>query len=65
MAEAWGIPYYQAARISARGKCWACGRSRELLNNDQLIAASGPFFDHWRRRCRAAFGVLDEARDAA
>jgi hypothetical protein len=24
----------------------------------QLIAHNGPHFDHWRRRCLAAFGVV-------
>lgn len=28
-----------------------------IENGRQLIAARGPFFDHWRRQCAAAFGV--------
>lgn len=65
MADLWGIPYGHAARISAKGYCWACGRGRELQNIEQLEASKGPFFDHWRRQCRAAFGVLDEASGGA
>lgn len=65
LAEVWGIPYGHAARISARGYCWGHGRMRELENIEQLEASSGPFFDHWRQRCRAAFGVLDETRQRA
>jgi len=64
-AEAWDVPYEQAARISAQGYCYAHGRLRLLDNNDQLIASNGPFYEHWRARCRAAFGVLDEARGEA
>lgn len=64
-AEVWGIPHYQAARISARGYCYGHGRLRMLANNDQLIASRGPFFDHWRERCRAAFGALDETSQRA
>jgi len=32
-------------------------------NHDQLLAHSGPFFHHWRKRTLAAFGVLDAASD--
>ena len=28
-----------------------------LQNARELAAHSGPLFDHWRRRCLAAFGV--------
>ena len=64
-AEVWDVPYEQAARISAQGYCYGHGRLRLLENNDQLIAARGPWFDHWRKRCRAAFGVLDETSGRA
>lgn len=60
-AEVWGIPYGNAARISAQGYCYGHGRLRLLANNEQLQASRGPFFDHWRARCRAAFGALDDA----
>jgi hypothetical protein len=26
-------------------------------NAEQLEAHAGPYFEHWRQRCRAAFGV--------
>lgn len=29
-----------------------------LDNHEQLKAHSGPYFDHWVRRCRAAFGLV-------
>lgn len=64
-AEVWGVPYAHAARISARGLCYGHGRLRLLDNNDQLIAAKGPYFEHWRERCRAAFGVLDDKASRA
>ncbi len=36
-------------------------------NHAQLLAHSGPFFDHWLTRTRAAFGLVavDSDRDAA
>lgn len=27
-------------------------------NAEQLAAHDGPYFDHWRIRCAAAFGVI-------
>lgn len=46
-------------RFSARGKCPGCGDGRMIENYRQLAAHSGPHFEHWRRRCRAAFGVSE------
>lgn len=46
--------------ISARGYCRFCGRKIRLANIAQLEAHKGPFFDHWRERCRAAFGVFED-----
>lgn len=43
--------------ISWRGKCAGCGNRRVLENFDQLRNHDGPWFDHWRRRTLAAFGV--------
>jgi len=42
-----------------------CGNGRLVENATELRAHSGPFFEHWRRRCVAAFGgvLLDERRD--
>lgn len=30
-----------------------------LANHRELVAHQGPAFDHWLRRTRAAFGILD------
>jgi hypothetical protein len=42
--------------------CRPCGIERFNANATQLHEHSGPWFDHWRRQCLAAFGVvlLDE-----
>lgn len=45
-------------RFSARGRCVDCGEGRQIANRRQLHAHAGPFFDHWRERCAAAFGAL-------
>lgn len=36
-----------------------------IENYRQLSAHDGPYFEHWRRRCLAAFGVttIDEPLD--
>lgn len=52
-----GRPREEGERFSARGKCSECGDGRMLENSRQLAASTGPYFDHWRRRCAAAFGV--------
>jgi hypothetical protein len=44
--------------LSKRGKCRDDGRARMNDNHDAMIEHDGPFFDHWRRQCLAAFGVL-------
>lgn len=28
-------------------------------NHRELLAHDGPHFDHWRKRCLAAFGIVD------
>lgn len=50
--------------LSATYLCRDCGEDRFLSNLHQLQAHSGPFFDYWRERCLAGFGVFvhDEAR---
>jgi hypothetical protein len=50
-------PRREGERFSARGKCVECGEGAMIENARQLAASSGPFFEHWRRRCAAAFGV--------
>lgn len=66
-------PTSKVGKLSARGKCAECGDSRMIENRAAMMQGNGPWFDHWRRRTLAAFGVgLDEAasrvdadRDAA
>lgn len=54
----------ECGALSYRGKCVDCSTRRALDNATQLRAHSGPYFEHWRMRCLAAFGVvtLDEGR---
>ncbi len=50
--------------ISARGLCTTHTRMRMEDNNRDLREHRGPFFDYWRRRCLAAFGVVgDDSRE--
>ena len=44
--------------ISATGLCPEHSKQRFEANVMQLIEHRGPFFDHWRARCLAAFGVV-------
>jgi hypothetical protein len=44
--------------LSARAKCFDCGLGRVAVNALQLHDHSGYYFEHWRRRCLAAFGVV-------
>jgi hypothetical protein len=60
-------PTSEVGELSTRGKCEGCADGRMLANHSQLVAHRGPFFDHWRARTLAAFGVVevDSDRDAA
>lgn len=60
-------PPAEVGPLSSRGKCQGCGVARLIDNHVQLIEHRGPFFDHWRARTLAAFGVtsLDAGRDEA
>lgn len=40
------------------GYCLFCAEERRIANNQQLIEHRGPYFDHWRRQCLAAFGGI-------
>jgi hypothetical protein len=53
-----GKPREPGEILSARGKHRACGNARFKANAIQLHQHDGPFFDHWRRQCLAAFGVV-------
>lgn len=50
--------------VSARGLCPDCSEARYLANHRQLQEHDGPFFDYWRMRSLAAFGVPLELLDA-
>lgn len=43
--------------VSARGLCPDHTRIRQHENVTQLREHRGPYFDHWRERTLAAFGV--------
>lgn len=62
-----GVTVEQVGRISAKGRCYDCGQARLNANNDQLIEHAGPWFEHWRQRTLAAFGVfvVDSEDEAA
>jgi len=53
----------EVGHISASGLCPEHGRERYMANHEHLLAHRGTFFDHWRKRTLAAFGVLDAASD--
>lgn len=54
-----------AVPISQTGLCPDHGRMRRNANLRDLVEHRGEYFEHWRRRCVAAFGgvLLDELRD--
>jgi hypothetical protein len=60
-------PEVEVGHISARGRCAECGDRRLIENHTAMLTARGPFFDHWRRRTLAAFGIrlVDDRRDEA
>ncbi len=51
--------------ISARGLCPDHTRIRMEETARALVEHRGPQFEHWRRRCVAAFGgvLLDDVRE--
>lgn len=51
--------------ISGSGYCLACAEVRRIEANQQLIDHRGPYFDHWRARTLAAFGVTTESQKAS
>jgi hypothetical protein len=58
-------PVSEVGGLSARGKCAECGNARLLANHEAMLVHRGPFYEHWKRRTLAAFGVvyLDAERD--
>lgn len=44
-------------RISATGLCPLHSTVRLIENHQQLKGHNGPYFDHWRKRLLASFGV--------
>ena len=72
MAQHWHPPECKvcgarspAVLISQTGLCPDHGAMRRNANLRDLVNHRGEYFDHWRRRCLAAFGVLqvDERGD--
>jgi hypothetical protein len=47
----------EGGMLSATGLCLECADLRKTENMDQLVGHDGPYFNHWRRRTLAAFGV--------
>lgn len=60
-----GRPVSEVGRLSTRGRCGECADTRMIENYRDLHSHAGPFFDHWRRRTLAAFGVglVDDASE--
>lgn len=48
----------ECGELSLRGICGECGAKRAIENYRDLRQHSGPFFEHWRRRSLAAYGVV-------
>ena len=51
-------PVAECGSLSARGLCQLCGAMRWTENLLSLMTHSGPYFDHWRRRCAASYGAV-------
>ena len=47
----------EVGELSWTGLCGDCGVAKENANALSLHYKRGPEFEHWRRRCLAAFGV--------
>jgi predicted amidophosphoribosyltransferase len=50
-------PLEEAGSLSAIGLCQECGEKARTDNFLAMKTHKGPYFDHWRARCLAAFGV--------
>lgn len=50
-----GTPGRRRESLSATGLCGDCGPVIQREATLQLIYHRGPYFDHWRQRCIAAF----------
>jgi hypothetical protein len=48
-------PITERDELSVRGLHPDCAEERIRDNARQLVAHNGPYFEHWRERCRAAF----------
>lgn len=51
-------PVEECGPLSARYRCAACGEEAMTGNHRQLVAHSGPWFLHWRRRTAEAVGAV-------
>ena len=52
-----GGPAEYRGQLTLSGYHIECAEARQREATRQLVAHSGPWFDHWRARCLAAFGV--------
>ncbi len=54
-----------AVSISQTGLCPDHSKMRREANLRDLVSHRGVYFEHWRRRCVAAFGgvLLDDVRE--
>jgi hypothetical protein len=52
-----GRPAEYRGQLTLSGYHIECAEERQRESTRQLVAHDGPWFDHWRNRCRAAFGV--------
>ena len=52
-----GNPVESRDELTASGYHQACAERKQADYINQLIEHRGPYFDHWRKRCLAAFGV--------
>lgn len=52
-----GKPVAARIELSRTGLCINCGPLIQAEATMQLVEHNGPWFDHWRARCLAAFGI--------
>lgn len=50
-----GERFPSPGQLSKQGYCAECGPRRAIEQQRQLAAKSGPYYEAWKERCRAAF----------
>lgn len=60
-------PSTEVGALSWTRLCYECGNQRLNENHEQMKSHSGPFAQHHRRQCVAAWGgvLLDDPRNPA